>query len=418
MRPLRILIVAPEFPPSIGGMASHAARTAELLEQRGHSVRVVTRRGPASAESPAVRRVLTGRYGPDARRIRSAVRAMRAEVVLLANAGFAVLAPYLGVPVVARTVGNDVYAAWIGPRMPLRFLYWRLPHGPGSFGDRLRRTDQQRRVAAVLRGLRHCGAIICNSAYTEKRLQELGVQAELLHVVPGGVDPQHFSPDGPAACHQIGPPGAERSLLIGAAGGLTRVKGFAAAIEAVARLQSRWPGLALVLAGEGPLRSELERQAAELGVPDRLFCIGAVSFGEMPAFYRSLAVYLQPSVPIEHPHSRVLQEESMGRAVCEAQACALPVVASRCGGLPELISDRVTGRLVSPGDAVALSEAIEQLLCHPEQARAMGAAARRAVIERFSWDAVISATESLLVRAAESAERSAVQRKLTPSFAH
>src|SRR5262249_40595198 len=130
--------------------------------------------------------------------IRSLVRRRASEVVLLMNAGFAPMALDSGPgrpPVVVRTAGNDAYGAWDGPRLPLRFLFWRLPHRrPGSLGGYLRRVDQERRVAAVLAALTRCARVLCNSSYVLSRLRDLGVPEARLRVMVGGVDTEVFHP--------------------------------------------------------------------------------------------------------------------------------------------------------------------------------------------------------------------------------
>ncbi len=397
---MRIVLVAPEFPPAVGGMATYAEQIAALLSASGHAIRVVTAKdGAQPGANYSIEGCLTGRYAADVRTLQEV--AASADVVFLVNAGFAGLASQTETPVVARTVGNDVYGAWIGPRVPLRFLYWRLPHGPGSLGSHLRRVDQERRVTAVVAGLRRCAAVLCNSTYTRSRLGELGVPDAILHVVPGGVDTKRFSPDGPRrpTAGSIDSP-SEDSIVIGTAGVLRPIKGFSIAIEAMAALAPQWPRLTLAIAGNGGEREALERQAMMLGVSDRVQFLGSIAQGQMPDFYRGLNVYLQPSVTVQQTQNGVALEESMGRALCEAQACGVPVVASRCGGVPEVVADGTTGILVPPGDAPALARAIEQILQSPDGARLMGTAGRTAAVERFSWGAVAAATEAQLMSAA------------------
>ena len=94
---MRILLIAPEFPPAVGGMAAYAGQISERLTMRGHAIWVLTKHGPAesSEERGTIRRVLTGRYLSDVQRIRAAIADCGAEIVLLANAGFAGLAAEL-----------------------------------------------------------------------------------------------------------------------------------------------------------------------------------------------------------------------------------------------------------------------------------------------------------------------------------
>src|SRR5262245_28028841 len=232
---MKILIVAPEFPPRVGGMATHAACLARLLAGRGHGVRVLTTKGEWQEDWRVPRltvfRVLTGRYGADVRRIRAAAVGAETDVVLLLNAGFARVAMQLSVPVVARTVGNDVYAAWVGPRLPLRALFWRLPQGSIPAATWLRHVDQERRVAKVVEGLGTCGAVVCNSEYTRRRLRELGISDSILSVVIGGVDTGYFKP-GVGWGERAGLDGTGEAV-VGISGNLKPIKGVRIAIDAI-----------------------------------------------------------------------------------------------------------------------------------------------------------------------------------------
>src|SRR6185503_5769621 len=314
---LNLLVVAPEYPPATGGMETHAAETARRLRARGHRVTVLTRRGPGSAPAGCVAAepLLDRRFEVALRRIERRARETGAQAILLMNAAYAPIAERFGPdrpPVVVRTVGNDAYGAWHGPRLPLRFLFWRLPHrDPGSLGARLRRLDQERRVAAVVAGLSRCEAILCNSRYSLQRLRGLGLPAASLRLLVGGVDPETYRPDGARR------PGA--APVLGTAGRLKRIKGFATALEALALLARRGEGARLLIAGTGPDEAALRTRAESLGLGASVEFLGDLEAGAMPAFYRRLDLYLQPSVEVRHESSGVVQAESMGRALLEAQ---------------------------------------------------------------------------------------------------
>lgn len=392
---LRLLVVAPEYPPATGGMETHAAETAARLARRGHRVTVITARGggPADAGVVPAEPLLDRRFGRALAGLARRAREVGADAILVMNAGYAPLAlrgdgPLP--PVLVRTVGNDAYGAWHGPRLPLRFLFWRLPHRrPDSLGARLRRLDQSRRVEVVLAGLRRCDTILCNSGYTRHRLLGLGLDPERLGLLVGGVDPDRFRPDPSRR------PEAARPIL-GTAGRLKPIKGFDVALQAAARLCASGLTPRLIVAGSGPEAGRLRDRGAALGLGNAVEFIGDVPARDMPAFYRGLDLYLQPSVPVRHEATDMPQEESMGRAILEAQASGVPVVGSRTGGIPDVVEDDRTGVLVPPGDAAALADAIAALARDPERRQRLTAAARRAVEERFSWDAVVRATEAAI----------------------
>jgi glycosyltransferase involved in cell wall biosynthesis len=300
-------------------------------------------------------------------------------------------------PVVVRTAGNDAYGAWHGPRLPLRFLFWRLPHGrPGSLGSILRRVDQERRAAAVLSALSRCDRILCNSSYVLGRLRDLGVTDARLHLMVGGVDTEFFRPVAPEK--RCGPQ-PEGAATLGIAGHLLPVKGIDVALRMMALAGSPLGSTILRVAGSGPESRGLQDLARSLNVAGRVEFLGSQSPAGMLRFYQGLDLYLQPSVEVRHESSGIVQVETMGRAICEAAACEVPVVASRTGGIPDVVENGVTGRLVPGGDPQALAAAVVDLLASPPERRRLGEAGRRLAVDRFSWEAVVRETERHLEEA-------------------
>jgi glycosyltransferase involved in cell wall biosynthesis len=400
---MRVLMVAPEFPPDVGGMQVHAGETAARLAARGHDVLVLTDAANRSRQEEipiAVRPVLGRNPRTVTVSIREAARRQASEVILLMNAGFApfVTGPRAHLPpVVVRTAGNDAYGAWHGPRLPLRFLFWRLPHRrPGSLGSILRRLDQERRAAAVLSALSRCDRVLCNSSYVLARLRDLGVPGTRLHLMVGGVDTDLFRPAAPSERQEPRPNGA---AMLGIAGHLLPVKGIDVALRMLMLMATAARSAVLRVAGSGPEDRRLQGLARSLNVAERVEFLGNLSPAGMVRFYRGLDLYLQPSVEIRHESSGIVQVETMGRAICEAAACGVPVVASRTGGISDVVEDGITGRLVPSGDPNALAAVVGALLDSPGECRRLGDAGRRAAVDRFSWSSIVRETERHLEEA-------------------
>jgi glycosyltransferase involved in cell wall biosynthesis len=110
-----------------------------------------------------------------------------------------------------------------------------------------------------------------------------------------------------------------------------------------------------------------------------------VADAELPALFRGAAVFALPSVKYTCYGRHVRISELLGLSVLEAMASGLPVVASRIGGVPEIVRDGETGFLVSPGDTDALHDRLALLLGEPALAADMGRRARDVVLERFTW---------------------------------
>jgi len=149
---------------------------------------------------------------------------------------------------------------------------------------------------------------------------------------------------------------------------------------------TRSPGLPvsqsprLILAGEGPHRANLEARAARLGIADQVSFLGAVPHTDLPALHAVSDLFVMPST----------DHETFCLAACEAMSCARPVVASRTGGLVEVVRDGETGLLATPGDPADLAAQIAALLADPAQRARMGAAGREWTLEMFTWEKVIA----------------------------
>ncbi|MFQ5790435.1 MAG: glycosyltransferase family 4 protein [Acidobacteriota bacterium] len=138
-------------------------------------------------------------------------------------------------------------------------------------------------------------------------------------------------------------------LVILGVGRLVPVKGFDVAIQAMPEVARQVPTARLMLLGEGPERERLEDLARRLDVHQRLRLLGASN--DVAAFLAAADVLVAPS-----------RNEGMGRALVEAMALGLPVVATRVGGIPCVVEDGSTGKLVPPEDAPALAAALVSLL--------------------------------------------------------
>ncbi len=226
--------------------------------------------------------------------------------------------------------------------------------------------------AGFLRGvLSRADALAATSRALERRVQEIMAQPVPVFITPFGVDVQAFVP--PA-----GGVGDPERLLIGSSKGLASTYGIDTLLRAFAALPERAPDgrpLHLRLLGDGPQAGAYRALADGLGLQQRVQFVGAIAHDQMPQALQSLDIFVAPS-----------RRESFGVSVLEASACERPVVASDVGGLPEVVQHGVTGLLVPANDVPALTAALQRLVNDPPLRRAMGAAGRRMVVERFAWD--------------------------------
>ena len=200
--------------------------------------------------------------------------------------------------------------------------------------------------------------------------------------IPNSVDLGRFGPveSGGRVRKELGIP--DDAPVIGVDGRLAHQKGHCFLLHALPMLARRYPALRCLVVGDGELREELAGLAARLGVLDRCLFLGVRR--DIPAVLSALDVLVVPSL-----------SEGMPYVVLEGMASGKPVIATAVNGIPEVVEDRVTGRLVPRQDSGALAEAIGELFADPQSAAAMGRAARRRVEESFSSGQWIARLEAL-----------------------
>lgn len=207
-----------------------------------------------------------------------------------------------------------------------------------------------------------------------------GVPASRLQLLPYGIRLAELETDlsPEEARHRLGVSG----FVMGVVGRLEEQKGLAHLLEALAAVGRRIPQATLILVGDGRERQALESRAQELGVAGQVRFLGTRR--DLALIYRALDLYVQPSL-----------WEGLPLALLKAMGAGLPVLASRVGGVRELIEDGVNGRLVAPGDPEALAGAMVSLYRQPRFRSGLGTAARLTIRKRYSLEAMLAQLERL-----------------------
>jgi glycosyltransferase involved in cell wall biosynthesis len=176
------------------------------------------------------------------------------------------------------------------------------------------------------------------------------------------------------------------------AGRLTRQKGVHVLLAAWSSVRRAVPSARLLVAGDGPERTALAHAALEHAAHEGVTFLGHLSPVELGRHADSAWVQVVPSVGFE----------PFGLVAAEAMMRGLPVVATRAGGLAEVVADRITGTLVAPNDAAGLADALAELLCDERRCERMGALGRARAEALFSdelyADRFVALYESMLAR--------------------
>ena len=152
------------------------------------------------------------------------------------------------------------------------------------------------------------------------------------------------------------------------------VKGVDVLLKAFALIHNEVPDVSLVVVGDGPLLAEHKALAARLAIAHRVVFKGEVSHSDVPGFFSTCALFVLPS-----------RSEGFSITLLEAAYHGRPIVCTRVGGSPELISDGINGLLVEPDDPAAMAAHMLTILRNEELARRLGEAARETVRARFLW---------------------------------
>jgi glycosyltransferase involved in cell wall biosynthesis len=355
---VKVLVVSGIWPPDVGGPASHAPDVADFLSGRGHEVEVVT----TALEPPAPRaypvRFVSRTLPPGVRHLRAAElvweRSRACDVVY--------------------TTGM-FGRSFAGSRLARRPYVVKLTADPAF--ERARRrgvvggdVDEFQRapggaVVSLLRiarnvELRHAAHVFCPSEYLRELAISWGIPSARVSVLPNPYPAIPALPPRDELMHELGLSG--RTLAF--AGRLTAQKSLGVALDALASVE----GVTLVIAGDGDERQILERRAAELGLGDRVRFLGAQPRERVLELFRAADAAILSSSWENFPHT-----------VVEALAAGTPVLATRVGGVAEVVADEENGLLVPAGDAAALAAAIRRYFDDVELRDRLRAAAEESV---------------------------------------
>jgi colanic acid/amylovoran biosynthesis glycosyltransferase len=238
-------------------------------------------------------------------------------------------------------------------------------------GSDLTTEGRRRRYGAVFQ---KCDLLlpVCHS-FREQLLAQ-GCDATRIRVHYSGIKVSRF----PCAERRRQPGEPTRVLAVGR---LVEKKGMAYAIAALARVKAMGRSVRLVIAGDGPLRNDLERMVTDLGLGAEVHLAGPKTRDEVLTLLGEAHLLVAPSVTAASGET-----EGIPNVLKEAMATGIPVIGTWHSGIPELVTDGVSGLLVPERDVDALAEALVTLVDHPGRWPAMGLAGRQRVEAEFDSD--------------------------------
>jgi glycosyltransferase involved in cell wall biosynthesis len=239
-------------------------------------------------------------------------------------------------------------------------------------------TEMQKRVQRLV--CRFADHILVNAEAVKSWLVQTGYRPDKITVIHNGIVPV-VPPPG------ITPEALRRDLgfrsdtsIVAVHCRLSEMKGIDYFLDAASLILERFPHTRFLVIGDGNHKKSLEEHAARAGIQDRVVFTGFRL--DMSALLSAITISVSPSL-----------SEGLSNSLLEALAAAIPVVATRVGGNPELILDGVTGLLIPPRDPVALAAAVSRLLADPDFGTSLGRAGREMILSRFSMAQAVRRTE-------------------------
>lgn len=353
---MRIVHLTPYWSATTGGPSRYVASLQRALRDRGHEVHVVTRDGGAGAE------VVAGAFPFRELRMVRSLRRFAPEVVHVHGSVrhlFAALVYRLGRP---RT--RVVFTFHTQP-ITREFLPG-LNEVQCDYGTisaviaraLLRRTDLITTVSASIVS-RH------NDAY------RLGIDRYL--VIPSGGDVRGARAVPSRTANHARRRGSPQLVSVGVMVWDWKVLGHLVIVRALDKLRRRYPGVQLLIAGDGPHRGVIEREVAALGLQDHVHLLGNVAVEDL---LEDADVYVHMAM-----------NEGCSLAIIEAMHAAKPIVAANAGGTPEVLVNGETALLVEP-EPDELAVAVQRLVGDAPYGRKLGERAREVALEKYTWSAV------------------------------
>lgn len=227
--------------------------------------------------------------------------------------------------------------------------------------------------------------VVAVSGYVRNYLISAGVPGNHVEAIPTGIDLGRYSPtaDHGTLRNELGL--ASDTVLIGTVAILRIKKGHADLLRAAQSVLRIYPDTHFVIAGDGPQQENLKRMIGELDIASRVHMLGLRR--DVMNVLQSLDLFVLPT-----------HQEALGTAFIEAGAMGLPVVATDVDGVPEVVVDGETGKLVPAKDSVALAAAILGFLDDPQRRRQFGENARQRIDREFSREVMAERMQRLYSR--------------------
>ena len=398
-------------------MQTHALALANHLQSKGYPIRVLTYRANRHEEKNAartfdvdlsfpVRRLLSRLgYWNNIRLIAQDCREFKPDLIYSSTVFYGFLSEELDVPVICRSVGNDVMRPWIA--YPFRFG-GRLLGSPlleqpvydlfkkFNYPEWVEVLFHRYRHQLMVRSARLMHLIMANSKFTSDLLSDIGIPTRRIELVVGGVDARRFLAPGKQVNrtelrNRLGLP--PRRFIITTACRLVAKKGIDFLLNSFSELLERMPDAHLVIIGEGKHAKRYRRLANRLNLRERVTFTGRVPQNEIQHYYWASNLFALASRIQVNKVTGIRDAETMGRVLCEANAAGTPVLAANSGGIPSVIKNNFNGLLFEPGNTPGFIKQVLKIRNDKALKKKIVGNGKKLAREKFDWSKIVAAHE-------------------------
>lgn len=368
-----VLVLATDFPPSIGGIQNVVYNLCQHLTEA--EIHVIAPDAPGAGEFDAGQsfRISRVRAPFFKRRLLLSLLGLRAIHQVLRDGVDLILCAH----------------PFITPFAAIIKMLFRKPYVVFVYAMELRSKNFKR---FGLIGLKNADRVFAISEFTRQEVLKFGVPPEKIVKVRLGVDPSRWSScgDGVDVLEKYGLAG--KRILLSVARLEDRYKGHDTVIRAMPMIAAKVPDACYVVVGDGWLRPYLGRVAKAFGVGDRVLFLGRVSDPELKQLYEACDAFIMVS------RERAVDggAEGFGLVLLEANFFGKPVIGGQSGGIPDAVIDGVTGILVDPEDEKEVAEAAVNLFTDKELAKRLGRQGRERVLSDLAWPMVVAQIGKIL----------------------
>lgn len=378
---MKILILSWEYPPrNIGGISTHVYNLSHSLVQAGNEIHVIT----------------CGKEGAEAFEDDNGVQVHRVEPYNIPSGNFIEWVNHLNYAMIEKSIkilkesgkfdllhAHDWLVAFAARtlkeihKLPLISTIHSTEHGRNNGIY----TDMQKYIASVEDFLlKESNKVICCSNYMKEQIASLfNYSLEDINVIPNGVPAGSLKNENILSFRRNY--ASDEEKLIFFIGRHTYEKGIHLLIEAIPRIIPTNSHVKFIIAGVGPMTEELKYKAYALGVADKIVFTGYLNDFDKNSFYQAADAVVIPSL-----------YEPFGIVALEAMVEGCPVIAARTGGLEEIITDNITGKLFDVSSSVDLADAIIDLLNNDPLRGEIVNNAFSLINEKYTWEKVASLT--------------------------